>query len=52
MRVLAKAQIVIACETQQDLTIALNITPFYLSQLTKEFFNDSPKALIDRQVVL
>ncbi|HRK86429.1 MAG TPA: helix-turn-helix domain-containing protein [Alcaligenes faecalis] len=31
---------------------ALNITPFYLSQLTKEFFNDSPKALIDRQVVL
>jgi AraC-like DNA-binding protein len=31
---------------------ALNITPFYLSQLSKEFFNDSPKALIDRQVVL
>lgn len=31
---------------------ALNITPFYLSQLSKQFFNDSPKALIDRQVVL
>ncbi|MGO3712989.1 helix-turn-helix domain-containing protein [Alcaligenes aquatilis] len=31
---------------------ALNITPFYLSQLSKEFFNDSPKVLIDRQVVL
>lgn len=31
---------------------ALNITPFYLSQLTKAFFNDSPKALIDRQVIL
>ena len=31
---------------------ALNITPFYLSQLSKQFFNDSPKTLIDRQVVL
>ncbi|MDD2046615.1 helix-turn-helix domain-containing protein [Pseudomonas putida] len=31
---------------------ALNITPFYLSQLTKAFFNDSPKGLIDRQVTL
>ncbi|MDF3837736.1 helix-turn-helix transcriptional regulator [Cupriavidus basilensis] len=31
---------------------SLNITPFYLSQLTKEFFNDTPKGLIDRQVTL
>lgn len=30
----------------------LNITPYYLSQLTKKFFNDAPKTLIDRQVVL
>lgn len=30
----------------------LNITPFYLSQITKNFFNDSPKGLIDRQVTL
>lgn len=30
----------------------LCITPFYLSQLTKKFFNESPKGLIDRQVVL
>ncbi len=31
---------------------ALNITPFYLSQLTKVYFNASPKGLIDRQVTL
>ena len=31
---------------------ALSITPFYLSRLTKAFFNDSPKGLIDRQVTL
>ena len=30
----------------------LNITPFYLSQITKQFFNDAPKALINRQVTL
>lgn len=30
----------------------LCITPFYLSQLTKKFFNESPKNLIDRQVIL
>lgn len=30
----------------------LNITPYYLSQITKDFLNDSPKGLIDRQVVL
>jgi len=29
---------------------ALSITPFYLSQLTKAFFNDTAKGLIDRQV--
>ncbi|MNO68790.1 DNA-binding transcriptional regulator AraC [compost metagenome] len=31
---------------------ALHITPFYLSQLTKAYFNASPKGLIDRQVTL
>lgn len=31
---------------------ALNISPYYLSQLCKQFFNDSPKTLIDRQVIL
>lgn len=43
------------CRQHRDVKFyadALNITPFYLSQLTKEFFNDSPKTLIDRQVIL
>lgn len=31
---------------------ALNISPFYLSQLTKEIFSETPKGLIDRQVTL
>lgn len=30
----------------------LHVTSYYLSQLTKRYFGDSPKALIDRQVVL
>jgi len=30
----------------------LNITPYYLSQITKDFLNDSPKSLINRQVIL
>ncbi|MCS6742246.1 helix-turn-helix transcriptional regulator, partial [Acinetobacter baumannii] len=30
----------------------LSITPFYLSQLTKQYFNDVPKTLINRQVIL
>lgn len=30
----------------------LSITPYYLSQLTQDLFNDSPKTLIDRQVIL
>lgn len=30
----------------------LHITPYYLSQLTRRFFNDSPKTLIDRQMAL
>ncbi|RKE55920.1 AraC family transcriptional regulator [Sphingobacterium detergens] len=30
----------------------LSITPYYLSQITKDFLNDSPKDLIDRQVIL
>ena len=29
----------------------LNITPFYLSQLTGTFFNHSPKSLINRRVI-
>ncbi|QBF27134.1 helix-turn-helix domain-containing protein [Pseudomonas tructae] len=31
---------------------ALSITPYYLAQLTKDFFNDTPKGLISRQVIL
>ena len=30
----------------------LCITPFYLSQITKGFMNDTPKGLIERQVIL
>lgn len=30
----------------------LHITPYYLSQISKDFLNDSPKGLIDRQVIL
>jgi len=30
----------------------LCITPFYLAQITKQLFNDSPKDLINRQVIL
>lgn len=30
----------------------LSITPFYLSKISQSFFNDPPKALIDRQVTL
>ncbi|WP_369311165.1 helix-turn-helix domain-containing protein [Providencia rettgeri] len=30
----------------------LSITPFYLSKISQNFFNDPPKALIDRQVIL
>ncbi|HHE6468420.1 TPA: helix-turn-helix domain-containing protein [Providencia rettgeri] len=30
----------------------LSITPFYLSKISQSFFKDSPKALIDRQVIL
>lgn len=30
----------------------LHITPYYLAQLSKQFFNDAPKTLIDRQVIL
>lgn len=30
----------------------LHITPFYLSQLTKKFMNESPKELINRQAIL
>ncbi|HIE1099695.1 helix-turn-helix domain-containing protein [Stenotrophomonas maltophilia] len=36
----------------QSYAEALCISPFYLSQLTRECFNATPKALIDRQVVL
>ncbi|MDX7992081.1 helix-turn-helix domain-containing protein [Xenorhabdus littoralis] len=43
------------CIQQRDVAFyadKLNITPFYLSQITKVYFNDSPKTLINRQVVL
>ncbi|HEC8322731.1 MULTISPECIES: helix-turn-helix domain-containing protein [Providencia] len=30
----------------------LSITPFYLSKISQSFFNDPPKVLIDRQVIL
>lgn len=43
------------CKTHRDVKFyakQLSITPFYLSQITKDFFKDPPKALIDRQVVL
>ena len=43
------------CKQQRDVKFyakQLAITPFYLSQIVKDFFNDPPKALIDRQVVL
>lgn len=43
------------CREQRDVQFyaqKLSITPFYLSQITRDFFNDTPKALIDRQVVL
>ncbi len=36
----------------QSYAEALCITPFYLSQVTRECFGETPKALIDRQVVL
>lgn len=36
----------------QSYAEALCISPFYLSQLTRECFDQTPKALIDRQVVL
>ncbi|OAT54598.1 helix-turn-helix domain-containing protein [Providencia heimbachae] len=43
------------CKARRDVQFyaqKLAITPFYLSKITQDFFNDPPKALIDRQVVL
>lgn len=43
------------CRRHRDVAFyadELHITPFYLSQLTKDFLNDTPKGLIERQVVL
>ncbi|MCF7646651.1 helix-turn-helix domain-containing protein [Bacillus subtilis] len=43
------------CRQQRDVAFyagLLNVTPYYLSQLTRRFFNDAPKTLIDRQVIL
>lgn len=43
------------CKQQREVAFyadLLHITPYYLSQLTRRFFNDSPKTLIDRQMVL
>lgn len=44
-----------ACRQHREVAFyakALHITPYYLSQLTRRFFNDAPKTLIDRQVIL
>lgn len=43
------------CREHRDVAFyarTLCITPFYLSQLTQRFLNESPKGLIERQVVL
>lgn len=43
------------CRQQRDVAFyagLLNVTPYYLSQLTRRFFNDAPKTLIHRQVIL
>lgn len=43
------------CKNHRDVNFyakALNITPYYLSKLSKQFFNDNAKTLIDRQVIL
>lgn len=43
------------CRRQREVSFyagLLHVTPYYLSQLTKKFFNDAPKTLIDRQVIL
>jgi len=43
------------CAQQREVAFyagLLHVTPYYLSQLTRRFFNDAPKTLIDRQVVL
>ena len=45
----------VACRQHREVAFyakALHITPYYLSQLTRRFFNDTPKTLIDRQVIL
>lgn len=43
------------CKQQREVAFyaeQLHITPFYLAQITKICFNETPKALIDRQVIL
>lgn len=43
------------CKEHRDVAFyaqALYITPFYLSQITRHFMNDSTKGLIERQVIL
>lgn len=43
------------CKQHRDVAFyarQLCITPFYLSQIAKKFMNDSPKGLIERQVIL
>ncbi|WP_327858327.1 helix-turn-helix domain-containing protein [Acinetobacter guillouiae] len=47
--------IAIHCHAEREVLFyaqALNISPYYLSQLCKQFFNDSPKTLIDRLVIV
>lgn len=43
------------CRRQREVAFyadLLHITPYYLAQLSRKYFNDAPKTLIDRQVVL
>ncbi|MGC5700748.1 helix-turn-helix domain-containing protein [Pseudomonas sp. NFXW11] len=43
------------CRQQRDVAFyaeLLHVTPYYLAQQSRKYFNDAPKTLIDRQVVL
>ncbi|MBC2657578.1 AraC family transcriptional regulator [Pseudomonas sp. MSSRFD41] len=47
--------IALHCRQQREVAFyagLLHVTPYYLAQLSRRYFNDAPKTLIDRQVVL
>ncbi|MQA54129.1 helix-turn-helix domain-containing protein [Pseudomonas sp. MC042] len=47
--------IAVHCGQQREVAFyadLLHVTPYYLAQLSRKYFNDTPKTLIDRQVVL